>query len=104
MIDWSDVKDEPDAQQGTRWREFTVRLLVPESQAGTPFDEAYKECFQADILSTMHVGKGVECQECHGTAIDTEGFPWGAKRYIRTLLQEGKDTVYCPHCDGAEDI
>lgn len=80
------------------WSQMTVRVLAP--RAGT-IGKSLALAIHSDRLSVAQSGKPVPCpNECGRMAIDTKGYPWGQDYYKTT----DENSIYCPHCDGAEDV
>jgi len=110
MIDFDDIEN-PDGEPLV-WVEYSVRLLTtrraPEDGCARTlsqwFQYEYEQARDIDAQARSPLGALARCTgkgaHCNQAAIDTDGFPFGRDQYKR----DDTDPVYCPHCDGAEDI
>jgi hypothetical protein len=105
--------DEKELDKRIRWEVCTVRRLVLITKGEPSWDQnapAKIDVLHEDIQSIAPAGKPIQCPTCERfTAVAFEGFPWGKDHYDVPGAATGESLltvkgVYCPHCDGAEDV
>lgn len=117
LAQWDDMPDAVrDGTAPARWVELKLRVLVPpDCTYGLRWhwkdglrEMLVEDALQVDMQVHAPLGEAVECKGCGRVAIAFAEDSTPSGRPFPTGLRKhgggGERGVYCPHCDGAEDI